>query len=186
MRHYSVFSFPTNMGDYCFVLVTFDYRLTPKIGFPWSEIRNISFSDKKFVVKPMDKKAPDFVFYTPRLRINKRILALCMGNHELYMRRRKPDTIEVQQMRAQSREDKSVKQMERWRRHPIRLVLPCLIRSHFCPCCRLSYLSARWLVCVLCCAVVGCWCVWWSCAFDALVVVDGGGGCADCRFVGPR
>ncbi|MEQ2171731.1 hypothetical protein GOODEAATRI_013788, partial [Goodea atripinnis] len=69
-------------------------RMTPKIGFPWSEIRNISFNDKKFVIKPIDKKAPDFVFYVPRLRINKRILALCMGNHDLYMRRRKPDTIE--------------------------------------------------------------------------------------------
>ncbi|XP_053932020.1 moesin isoform X2 [Cuculus canorus] len=88
-------------------------RLTPKIGFPWSEIRNISFNDKKFVIKPIDKKAPDFVFYAPRLRINKRILALCMGNHELYMRRRKPDTIEVQQMKAQAREEKHQKQMER-------------------------------------------------------------------------
>ncbi|XP_031655150.1 radixin isoform X3 [Oncorhynchus kisutch] len=88
-------------------------KLTPKIGFPWSEIRNISFSDKKFVIKPIDKKAPDFVFYAPRLRINKRILALCMGNHELYMRRRKPDTIEVQQMKAQAREEKHHKQMER-------------------------------------------------------------------------
>ncbi|NXY49263.1 MOES protein, partial [Ceuthmochares aereus] len=87
-------------------------RLTPKIGFPWSEIRNISFNDKKFVIKPIDKKAPDFVFYAPRLRINKRILALCMGNHELYMRRRKPDTIEVQQMKAQAREEKHQKQME--------------------------------------------------------------------------
>lgn len=38
--------------DSCF------YRLTPKIGFPWSEIRNISFNDKKFVIKPIDKKAP--------------------------------------------------------------------------------------------------------------------------------
>lgn len=57
----------------------------------------------------------DFVFYAPRLRINKRILALCMGNHELYMRRRKPDTIEVQQMKAQAREDKMAKQMERQR-----------------------------------------------------------------------
>lgn len=56
----------------------------------------------------------DFVFYAPRLRINKRILALCMGNHELYMRRRKPDTIEVQQMKAQAREEKHQKQMERW------------------------------------------------------------------------
>eukprot|EP00731_Ephydatia_muelleri_P035131 Em0099g3a len=44
----------------------------------------------------------DFVFFAPRLRINKRVLALCMGNHELYMRRRKPDTIEVQQMKAQA------------------------------------------------------------------------------------
>ena len=33
-------------------------KLTPKIGFPWSEIRNISFNDKKFTIKPIDKKAP--------------------------------------------------------------------------------------------------------------------------------
>lgn len=52
--------------------------LTPKIGFPWSEIRNISFNDRKFVIKPIDRKAPDFQFYVERLRINKRILALCM------------------------------------------------------------------------------------------------------------
>ena len=37
-----------------------------------------------------------------------------MGNHELYMRRRKPDTIEVQQMKAQAREEKQQKQMERY------------------------------------------------------------------------
>uniref|UniRef100_A0A671MSS4 Moesin-like n=1 Tax=Sinocyclocheilus anshuiensis TaxID=1608454 RepID=A0A671MSS4_9TELE len=55
----------------------------------------------------------DFVFYAQRLRINKRILALCMGNHELYMRRRKPDTIEVQQMKAQAKEEKNHKKMER-------------------------------------------------------------------------
>lgn len=36
-----------------------------------------------------------------------------MGNHELYMRRRKPDTIEVQQMKAQAREEKHHRQMER-------------------------------------------------------------------------
>ncbi|XP_038147816.1 ezrin b [Cyprinodon tularosa] len=90
-----------------------DDRLTPKIGFPWSEIRNISFNDKKFIIKPIDKKSPDFVFYAPRLRINKSILQLCMGNHDLYMRRRKPDTIEVQQMKAQAREEKQQKQMEK-------------------------------------------------------------------------
>ncbi|WKX90384.1 hypothetical protein Q1695_009321 [Nippostrongylus brasiliensis] len=90
-------------------------KLTPKVGFPWSEIRNISFNDKKFVIKPIDKKANDFVFYAPRLRINKRILALCMGNHELYMRRRKPDTIEVQQMKQQAREERALKQAEQER-----------------------------------------------------------------------
>ncbi|XP_054617812.1 ezrin b [Dunckerocampus dactyliophorus] len=88
-------------------------RLTPKIGFPWSEIKNISFNDKKFTIKPIDKRSPDFVFYSPRLRINKRILQLCMGNHELYMGRRKPDSIEVQQMKNQAREEKLQKQMER-------------------------------------------------------------------------
>lgn len=35
-----------------------DDKLTPRIGFPWSEIRNISFNDKKFIIKPIDKKAP--------------------------------------------------------------------------------------------------------------------------------
>nr|KAF6505028.1 ezrin [Rousettus aegyptiacus] len=64
-----------------------DDKLTPKIGFPWSEIRNISFNDKKFVIKPIDKKSPDFVFYAPRLR--------------------------VQQMKAQAREEKHQKQLER-------------------------------------------------------------------------
>uniref|UniRef100_A0A8C6THC5 FERM domain-containing protein n=1 Tax=Neogobius melanostomus TaxID=47308 RepID=A0A8C6THC5_9GOBI len=95
------------------VISAFDPKLSPKIGFPWSEIRNISFTDKKFVIKPIDKRAPNFEFYAPRLRINKRILLLCMGNHELYMRRRKPDTIEVQQMKAQAREERHHKQMER-------------------------------------------------------------------------
>uniref|UniRef100_A0A673A4Y4 Ezrin a n=1 Tax=Sphaeramia orbicularis TaxID=375764 RepID=A0A673A4Y4_9TELE len=89
-------------------------RLTPKIGFPWSEIRNVSFNDKKFLIKPIDKKAPDFLFYAPRLRVNKGILQLCMGNHDLYMRRRKTDTIEVQQMKAQAKEERLQKKMERW------------------------------------------------------------------------
>jgi hypothetical protein len=91
-----------------------DDKMTPRIGFPWSEIRNISFNDKKFVIKPVDKKAPDFIFFAPRLRINKRILALCMGNHELYMRRRKEDSIEVQQMKAQAKEEKLLKEKERY------------------------------------------------------------------------
>ncbi|KAM3594486.1 uncharacterized protein V6R79_008817 [Siganus canaliculatus] len=88
-------------------------RLTPKIGFPWSEIRNISFDNKKFIIKPIDKKSSDFIFYVPRLRVNKRILQLCMGNHAQYTRRRKPDTIEVQQMKAQAKEERRQKKLER-------------------------------------------------------------------------
>lgn len=67
----------------------------------------------KICYKANRQKGTRFCFYAPRLRINKRILALCMGNHELYMRRRKPDTIEVQQMKAQAREEKHQKQLER-------------------------------------------------------------------------
>ena len=33
--------------------------------------------------------------------MNKLILDLCIGNHDLFMKRRKPDTMEVQQMKAQ-------------------------------------------------------------------------------------
>ncbi|CAM1325989.1 RDX (predicted) [Pycnogonum litorale] len=107
-----------------------DDKLTPKISFPWSEIRDLSYDDRKFVIKPIDERAPDFIFFASRLRIkkrilalsniffasrlriNKRILALCMGNHMLYMRRKR-DTIEVKQMKAQARKQKFAKQQER-------------------------------------------------------------------------
>lgn len=45
-----------------------------------------------------------------------------MGNHDLYMRRRKPDTIEVQQMKAQAKEEKLAKQQERWVKTAIEMV----------------------------------------------------------------
>ncbi|XP_006008510.1 NF2, moesin-ezrin-radixin like (MERLIN) tumor suppressor a isoform X2 [Latimeria chalumnae] len=88
-------------------------RLTPKISFPWNEIRNISYSDKEFAIKPLDKKTDVFKFNSSKLRVNKLILQLCIGNHDLFMRRRKVDSLEVQQMKAQAREEKARKQMER-------------------------------------------------------------------------
>ncbi|RDD46876.1 Radixin [Trichoplax sp. H2] len=88
-------------------------RLTPKIGFPWSEIRNISFSEKKFIIKPIDRKSPDFNFYVPRVKLNKHILALCMGNHELFIRRRKPDTVEIQQMKTTAKDLRNAKRSEK-------------------------------------------------------------------------
>lgn len=39
------------------------------------------------------------------------ILQLCIGNHDLFMRRRKADSLEVQQMKAQAREEKARKQV---------------------------------------------------------------------------
>lgn len=89
-----------------------DNKLQPRTVFQWSEIKNISFDDKKFVIKPIDK-APNFIFYSHKLRINKLILDLCIGNHELFMRRRKPDTMEIQQMRSQAKEEKQRRQVER-------------------------------------------------------------------------
>ncbi|XP_075229016.1 ezrin/radixin/moesin family protein merlin [Lycorma delicatula] len=88
-------------------------KLTPKTTFPWSEIRHVSFDDKKFVIKPVDKSAPNCVFFTSKVRMNKLILDLCMGNHDLFMRRRKPDSMEVQQMKTQAKEEKFRRQMER-------------------------------------------------------------------------
>uniref|UniRef100_UPI00398E5419 merlin isoform X2 n=1 Tax=Pristiophorus japonicus TaxID=55135 RepID=UPI00398E5419 len=90
-------------------------KLTPKISFPWNEIRNISYSDKEFAIKPLDKKTDVFKFNSSKLRVNKLILQLCIGNHDLFMRRRRVDSLEVQQMKTQAREEKARKQMERQR-----------------------------------------------------------------------
>eukprot|EP00048_Salpingoeca_helianthica_P022659 m.19560 g.19560 ORF g.19560 m.19560 type:complete len:377 (+) comp7622_c1_seq1:30-1160(+) len=63
-------------------------KVTPQVGFPWHEIRNISFNDRKFRIK-LTSPGNDFKFYAPRFKINKRILALCVGNHKLYLSRRR-------------------------------------------------------------------------------------------------
>ncbi|XP_029016425.1 NF2, moesin-ezrin-radixin like (MERLIN) tumor suppressor a isoform X1 [Betta splendens] len=90
-------------------------RLTPKCSFPWNEIRNISYSDKEFTIKPLDKKTNVFKFNSSRLRVNKLILQLCIGNHDLFIRRRRVDSLEIQQMKAQAREERARKQVERQR-----------------------------------------------------------------------
>ncbi|MGH0176863.1 UNVERIFIED_CONTAM: hypothetical protein FKN15_006139 [Acipenser sinensis] len=86
-------------------------KLSPNKSFPWSGIRNISYSEKEFTIKPLDKKKEVFKFYSSQLRVNKLILQLCIGNHDLFMRRRKVDCIEVQQMKAQAREEKARKKV---------------------------------------------------------------------------
>lgn len=39
------------------------------------------------------------------------ILQLCIGNHDLFMRRRKVDSVEIQQMKAQAKEEKARKKV---------------------------------------------------------------------------
>ncbi|XP_067083768.1 NF2, moesin-ezrin-radixin like (MERLIN) tumor suppressor a isoform X1 [Osmerus mordax] len=90
-----------------------DNRLTPKCSFPWNEIRNISYNDKEFAIKPVDKKTDVFKFNSSRLRVNKLILQLCIGNHDLFRRRRGLDSLEMQQMKTQAREERARKQAER-------------------------------------------------------------------------
>uniref|UniRef100_A0A5K4EXI7 Putative merlin/moesin/ezrin/radixin n=1 Tax=Schistosoma mansoni TaxID=6183 RepID=A0A5K4EXI7_SCHMA len=45
----------------------------------------------------------------------KTVMSMCAGNHSLFMRRRQPDSIEVQQMRAQAREERARREVERAR-----------------------------------------------------------------------
>lgn len=85
----------------------------PKIAFPWSEVKNISFQDKKFIIKPVNEKSEEFKFFTKNIRTNRMILQLCVGNHELYARRNKGDTLVVQALKQQAKEDKKRKQVER-------------------------------------------------------------------------
>ncbi|KAG5446003.1 Moesin/ezrin/radixin 2 [Clonorchis sinensis] len=45
----------------------------------------------------------------------KTVMSMCAGNHALFMRRRQPDSVEVQQMRAQAREERARREVERSR-----------------------------------------------------------------------
>ncbi|XP_060221563.1 merlin isoform X3 [Meriones unguiculatus] len=79
------------------------------------EMYGVNYFTIRFTIKPLDKKIDVFKFNSSKLRVNKLILQLCIGNHDLFMRRRKADSLEVQQMKAQAREEKARKQMERQR-----------------------------------------------------------------------
>lgn len=46
-------------------------KLQPKTTFTWSEIRHISFDDKKFVIKTVEKNSANLVFFSQKVRMNK-------------------------------------------------------------------------------------------------------------------
>ena len=50
-----------------------DNQEKPVIAFPWNEVKNISFSDKKFVIKPVNESSEDYKFYTQKIRTNRMV-----------------------------------------------------------------------------------------------------------------
>uniref|UniRef100_A0A8C4QEF9 FERM domain-containing protein n=1 Tax=Eptatretus burgeri TaxID=7764 RepID=A0A8C4QEF9_EPTBU len=92
-----------------------DNKLTPKIGFPWKEIKLINYRDKKLIIKPRDQKAPDFVCFATQVWVNKQILELCSGNQQLHLKRHSSDSAEVQQMKVEAKENQTAREAERTR-----------------------------------------------------------------------
>jgi merlin protein len=110
-------------------------RLSPRPFFPWSEIRNIYFKNKQFTICIVDKSK--IKFRAQEMSINMSILDLCIGAHNLYLRRRQPDLLEVQQMKIQAKEQKQkrmtehaklVKERERAERVSVFVLLPIKLR----------------------------------------------------------
>ncbi|KAI6241648.1 Moesin/ezrin/radixin-like protein 1 [Aphelenchoides fujianensis] len=79
-------------------------RMSPRPFFPWSEIKNIYFKNKQFTICVVDKSKINF--RAQEMSINMSILDLCIGTHNLYLRRRQPDLLEVQQMKIQAKEQR--------------------------------------------------------------------------------
>lgn len=88
-------------------------RLSPKINFPWSEINRISYQNSNFIVKLTDKKSPKFVGICADKPMSKKVYELASGNHEMYIRRRRPDTLEVQQMKSQKKDEEATRDKDK-------------------------------------------------------------------------
>ena len=60
-----------------------------------------------------DKKAPKLVMTCVQPKMKHQIYMLVNGNHEMYKRRRRPDPLEVQQMKSERREEDERRAKER-------------------------------------------------------------------------
>jgi len=88
-------------------------KFSPEINFPWSEINRISYQNDNFIVKLNDAKSPKFVGICKLAKQSKKIYEMASGNHEMYIRRRRPDTLEVQQMKSQKRDEEESRAKEK-------------------------------------------------------------------------
>uniref|UniRef100_A0A7E5A1B0 Moesin/ezrin/radixin homolog 1 n=1 Tax=Panagrellus redivivus TaxID=6233 RepID=A0A7E5A1B0_PANRE len=85
-------------------------RVSPRAFFPWSDIRNIQFNNKLFTIKVTDKSK--IKFRSQEASVNHSILDLCIGTHNLYLRRRQTDSLEIQQMKIQAQEQREKRARE--------------------------------------------------------------------------
>ncbi|VDM24664.1 unnamed protein product [Hydatigera taeniaeformis] len=85
--------------------------LDPKIGLPCSESRNPHFPGKMLIIQPSDMAAKEFYILVEKSRINERTFALFTVSHELYIRRRKSDINEVQQVKIRAKTGCELKEL---------------------------------------------------------------------------
>ncbi|CAF0981528.1 unnamed protein product, partial [Didymodactylos carnosus] len=74
-------------------------KLRPDVFFSWSDIKYVTANDKKVILNMVGDKHSNFAFFSNKSSVSKEILDLANGNHELYMRRRQDQPIEIQQMK---------------------------------------------------------------------------------------
>merc|ERR1712227_797322 len=75
--------------------------------------KNNTSGKGKLILIPSDKKSPKLVMTSTQPKIKHQIYHLVNGNHEMYKRRRRPDPLEVQQMKSQRRDEDERKAKER-------------------------------------------------------------------------
>ncbi|KAM8976824.1 merlin-like [Pelodytes ibericus] len=90
-------------------------KIVPLKSLRWDKIKNISHNEKKLKVTPIDKKHDDFKFFSSDHKIIELIFQLGSGNHKLFLARRTVDSVEMQHMKVQAKEEKARKKMEHQR-----------------------------------------------------------------------
>lgn len=87
-------------------------KLTPKLSFPWSQIRRVTKKKKQFIIYFVDGKTPPYKAKPVKPKMTPTIFYLATGNHEMYVNRRKGDSLEVQQMKAQKALEMKIRERE--------------------------------------------------------------------------
>ena len=83
-----------------------DNKLTPQVFFSWSELREIKWSFNAFIIKPRHRRATKVAFYASKDRIAKEMFNMSVGNHQCFLSRRGPESMEVQIMKMQEEEER--------------------------------------------------------------------------------